>query len=221
MLKLGLGSLDVALVKPNLGNNPLTAVGTEVLDTDATLPNLQVAYKLSVGPAAIKLFGGYNTYDAVAESTTASREESIDSYVVGIQPTASFGPLTVKLIGWMAKNPKEYGSVADKSAFNATHDAAGIKDVDAMGYGFDLGYKISDMYDVRAGWGAAEYELDHALANENDVSFYYVQLNIQPVKGVKFTPEFAVNDYGDTTTDGVAAEQGKITFYGVYWYIEW
>jgi len=235
MVKLGFGSLQIALVDPVTPTNPLpagaAAVG-DVADTDQTLPNLSASYNLNVGPAAIKLWGGYATYDAVRETATASKEESIDSYVLGIAPTVGFGPLTIRADYWMAQNPTEYGLAANNSVYDVTYDAAGLHDVDADGYGIDLAYKISDMYDVRGGWGASNFELDCAGTHEQEISGYYVNFNIRPAKGVVITPEFAVRDYGDITdsdpvvagtpgTNGVKVDQGKVTYYGIYWYIGW
>jgi hypothetical protein len=229
MVKLGLGSLQIALIDPNTRNiDPAT-----FSDVDQTLPALSASYSLNAGPAAIKLWGGYNTYDVEEETAAASvRSESVDSYVLGIQPTVAFGPLTIRADAWMAQNPTEYGLVANNSEYDAEWDAAtlSVHDVDAIGYGIDLAYKISDMYDVRGGWGTSEFELDcPGGVAENDVSAYYVNFNIRPAKGVVITPEFAVRDYGDWTdsdpapagTGGVAVDQGKVTYYGVYWYIGW
>jgi len=225
---LTFGSLKIGLAKPAaarvidakgtttyLATGPKTTYSTEL---DTSLPKIEVSYDLKAGPAAIKLFGGYNSYDEVDAN---DKSYGIDSYGLGGNVKLGFGATTVQATVWTVQNPAEYGLYNYAGTFKATQVVAGgtIYDVSGMGYGVNVSFKLSDTMSVQGGYGMVEYELDRPGTWEDEMAGYYVNLPITIAKGFTITPEFAVGDQKDIVQNGVSTEEGDITTYGVYWKI--
>ena len=211
-------ALQIALVKPNV-----KSVVADPDDTDTSMPKIELAYSLKLGPAALVLFGGMNTSDDVVRTATAETTYSIDSSVFGVGFKIPLGALYVNGDVWVATNPGNYGMATGSAVSTATVDAAGtgIEDCDAMVYALVVGYKISDMLKIEGGYGFVDGERTvGALTTSNEKTFTYVQLPITLAKNVVLTPEVGVIDYGDLEVTGAAAvEQGDTSYWGLRWMI--
>jgi len=89
-----------------------------------------------------------------------------------------------------------------------------------MEYMLNVGFKMSDMWAFEAGYGAQQTEQDNAGAKtEMDNSSYYIQADISLAPGVHLIPEFAVIDDGETKTAAATTKNGKTTYIGAKWQI--
>jgi len=219
LVKLAIGNLNVALVAPYTGA-AVTGAGTDV---DTSLPKLAASYMLTVGPAAIKLFGGFQSYDLVDPLTDQGL--SIDSHIIGVEPTAAFGPAYVKAFYAMGQNLGTYTKYFPKTAHGPNYDAATntLTDADNTVYGLVLGYTISETMKIEGGYLTSEYEIDKGAGadfKEDTNSAYYITLPIQVAKNFTVIPEILIlNDDDYKGFDGKTYEQGDTTYYGVAWKI--
>jgi hypothetical protein len=220
-VKLLLGGLQVALVKPNV----VSVAGLAPDDTDTSIPKIEVAYSLKLGPVALKFFGGMNTSDDVVITGTTEKTYSVDSNLLGVGFSIPVAALYIKGNVWMSSNPANYGMATLAPAGNAaTLDAAGtgVEDAESMAYALVLGYKISDMIKLEAGYGYVDGEVSvGAVTTKAEKTFMYIQAPITLAKNVTLTPEFGSVDYGDLEVTGAAAvEQGDMSYWGLRWKID-
>jgi hypothetical protein len=194
-IALNMANLELALVKPNIA-----ALGD---DQDTTLPRLELAYKINLGAAHVKLLLGYQTYDVVE----AGNEESLDAYVYGFAFNAPFGPAYFKGSLLLGDNAGNLGLAGGGTAAYANQQ---ITDNDHLSYTLVLGYKASDMISFQAGYGHIEGELDQPGSVKAETDSYYVQAAINIAKGFFVVPEIGIVDVerGDETT-----------YYGAKWQI--
>jgi len=215
---IGAGKLRLAAIEPNtLDAGSVVAAAT---DTDTTLPKIEASFDLAFGPAAITLFGGYNTYDEVVTAT--DKDYSLDGYLFGGNIRFSQGPFYIKGIIWTAQNEKEYG-LDNPAGFNASYDAASdsVTDVDTMGYFAVVGFKMSDKVTWELGYGAVKHERDRPgfLSDKDESAYYYLSVPIKVAKNVTITPEIGKLDEKDRVVNGVSTEEGDSVYYGAYWRI--
>lgn len=205
MIQLSYQGLKFALVEPNDKNSPMG------VDTDTMMPKIEASYNMNFGPAAFKLMGLYNTFDAV---DALDREESVDSYLLGVGFTVAFGAPYIKGDVWFGQNLGNT-TMWEEGVADALWTGTEILDTDSMGYLIVAGYKLSDLLTFEAGYGYAQHDRDD-FVTEDDVSAYYVNATINLAKGVFIVPEVGFIDYGDTPagTDG-----GDNTYYGAKWQI--
>jgi len=206
------GGLKIAAGEPSA---PGGVVGGTYTDTETSLPKLMASYNLNVGMVGLKFFGGYNTYSERDPATDQSQD--IDSYVVGLTASAGFGPLTVKGMVYTGENTVEYGVGAP--GFDAAWNGTAIVDASGTWYGIDVAYAVSDMLKVAAGYQTGEGESDLPGTYEDPTSTYFVNATFTLAKGVTITPEYAVVDDDEITEAGVKCEEGKTSWIGVYWQI--
>jgi len=218
-VKLLLGGLQVALIKPNV----VSVAGLTPTDTDTSMPKIEVAYSLKLGPVALKFFGGVNSHDDVVMAGTTETTYSVDSNLFGVGFGIPIAALYIKGNVWMSQNPANYGMATLASAGNAaTLNAAGtgVEDAESMVYALVLGYKISDMITLEGGYGYADGEVSvGGVKTEAEKTFIYVQAPITLAKNVVLTPEFGTVDYGDTTTGTVKTKNGDMSYFGLRWMI--
>jgi len=223
MVKLSFGALTVALIEP------FTRAGVRGYtedDVDTTLPKIAGSYVLNVGPAAIKLFGGYQSYESVDETTDPTKDcgEDIVSYVIGLNASAAFGPAYVKAMYWMGQNEYNYAPVPYPvgTAHGPYYDAAteDLTDADNSAYALVLGYNISETMKIEGGYEASKYECDEGPISEDTNSAWYITLPIKVAKNFTVTPEYIYMDEEDITdAAGAETDQGDKTYYGVAWKI--
>ena len=224
MIQLSTGALKIALVQPNVSNidpvtktttwpdgvKTVTTTGTFV-DTDTTLPKIEASYSFKAGPAALTVVGGYNTYDEV---DAADKEESIDSYIVGLGFNVGLGAAYVKGNIYTGQNLAQYGLWQAGNA-SATYSAGEVIDNDSIGYLVVVGFKATDTIKLELGYGSNQHDRDD-FKTEDDTSAYYAQATINLAKGAFIVPEVGVVDYGDSSAE---VDQGDQTYFGAKWQI--
>jgi hypothetical protein len=199
-----------------------TAPDFDVVDVDQTLPKIEASYTFNLGPAALFIGGGYNTFDVegVEAGTTTIRDESIDSWVVTAATKMGFGPFYINGQVSYAQNPGTYSLTQDNLLKSPAYDFASNNwaDADSLFWALVLGFKVSDMVKLEGGVGNVMNELDDPSAGtanqEHSVWTYYLQAAISPVKNVFIIPEVGYVDYGDLETDGAPdVDQGDATYF--------
>jgi len=217
-VKLSMGGFQVALLDPTPLTQPLTVVPA---DTDETLPEIEVAYNFSFGPGAFHIGGAYHTHDVVRVAAGAEREYSVDSWAILGGWKLGFGPLYFNGSVWYGQNPGDNGiafapgMLVTSAFYNAGTDS--IEDTDAFSGQLILGFVVSDMLKFEGGYNYYDGELDIAGATtEQQVSAYYIQAAISPVKNVFLIPEIGVVDYGDLEVTGLPdIDLGDATYFGM------
>jgi hypothetical protein len=208
-----------------LDNYSVTAGDFAKIDTDTTMPTIEAGYSFSFGPAAIMLAGGYSSYDVAGISGTTEKEYSVDSWAVGLAFKLGFGPLYVNGSVYTGENPEGLGLAQDITIegadYNSTTDA--IEDTETLVYVLVLGFNVSDMIKLEAGYGAIQNERDlGAVTSEVETNAWYIQAALNPVKNVFIIPEIGVVDYNELEKTGAAdKELGDVTYFGVKWQINW
>jgi hypothetical protein len=200
-----IGSLQIAGARP-------TKTALQGGAATATLPKIEASYGLKAGPAAIKIYGGFNAYEEDLGATTAD----YSSMLLGANAVMGFGAAKVGVNLYMANNPGIYGEVGSNAQANTFTAAGEANDVDTLGLLVDFNYKLNPMMSIYAGYGQAVSELDTPGTNEKTNTYMYVGLPITLAKGVSLTPEIAItteeHDVGAATTPAPST-----TYYGAYW----
>jgi hypothetical protein len=200
----------------------------DVLDVDQTLPKLEASYVFNLGPAALYIGGGYNTYDVEGRvaGTNEIRDESINAWVLTAATKMGFGPFYVNAQLSYAQNPGAFSLTQDNFLTQPAYDFASNnwEDVDSLFWAVVLGFKVSDMIKLEGGIGAIMNErYDPSAGNANlthDVWAYYLQAAISPVKNVFIIPEVGYIDYGDLETDGAPdLDVGNASYFAIKWQI--
>jgi len=205
-----------------------TAPNFDVVDTDQTLPKIEASYTFNLGPAALFIGGGYNTYDVqgVLAGTDQVGDESIDSFVLTAATKMGFGPFYVNAQASWAQNPGSFNLTQDNLLTQPAYDFASNKweDVDSFFWAVALGFKVSDMLKLEGGIGNIDNSRDDPTGAGANVTHkvwaYYLQAAISPVKNVFIIPEVGYVDYGELETDNAPdVEQGDATYFAVKWQI--
>jgi len=220
-----MGSLQIAALTPSQAlrhvedSGAVDAWGVPITRFDGTatgmLPKIEANYSLKAGPAAIKLYGGFNS----SEEEVGTKSYDYSSYLFGANVRMAFGAAGVALNVYTAKNPTEYGIAADRSQ-KAAINAAGtdIDEVDTMGFLVDFSYKISPTMSFFVGFGQATDELDAPGTHEGTHTIFYAGLPITLAKNVTITPE--VGQMSNELDTGLAVTPApSTTYYGAYWRI--
>lgn len=215
MIQVEFSGLKIALVRPEATNFFGYA------DTDTKLPKIEASYSMKFGGAGITFFGGYNSYTLVDER---DEDFDMDSYLAGVVVKFATGPVFVNGNVWMGNNVGAYGynyplGVSSFMAGPAWMDPEDY-DVDYLGYALVAGFKLNDMVIFEAGYGAINSEANKGSNWEDDACSYYVNATINLAKGVFIVPEFGVIDKDDVKYGtSASADQGKMTYFGAKWQI--
>jgi len=201
------GSLQIAALTPSQANK----FGGS---STGMLPKIEANYSLKAGPAAIKLYGGYNSSEE--ENLATKKSFDYNSYLFGANVRMAFGAAGVALNVYTAKNPAEYGIAADRSLLaTVTTD---VNEVDEMGFLVDFSYKISPTMSFFVGFGQATDERDVPGTDEQTHTIFYAGLPITLAKNVTITPE--IGQMSDEYDTGAAVTPApSTTYYGAYWRI--
>lgn len=209
-------ALQIALVQPNAVSAQKATTGVNVLDTDTSMPKLEVGYSLKLGPVNLFIFAGMNSSDDQLITGTTEQTTTIDSNVFGVGFKIPIGALYVNGDVYMATNPKNFGmaTLPKTNQGAVAKSATEVEDCDNMTYALVFGYKISDMLTIEAGYGYTEGETSlGGITSKDAQTFTYVQLPITLAKNVVLTPEVGVIDYGDLEVTGApAVEQGDESY---------
>jgi hypothetical protein len=210
MIMFTFGAFQVAFLQNMAALN--VGVGA---DTDTELPKVEAKWNHSFGALWVEVGGGYQTYDVV--NTATDKEYGVDAYILYLGLKYSMGNFYINADVYMGQNGANYGmytaGVAG-AAYNAGTDD--IDDCDNFGWLLVGGFKVSDQIQLEAGYGMVEHELDTAGLQEDDLAAFYVQAVIHLAKGIFVVPEIGVIDFKDSNT---GADQGKNTYFGAKWQI--
>jgi hypothetical protein len=218
MIQVKIDGFKLALVTPGSARTIQTTTGgTErAADLDTTLPKIEASYTLALDNVSLRVFGGYNQFDAVDDS---DNDYDITSYIYGVAGVVNTGPVTLKAMIWGGQNVDSYGLTTDPEADAAPKcdiDEDKIKDNDGYGGIASIGAKFNDVVGVEAGVGYISFEDDIDGAEADEVLAIYLQAPITLAQGVTVVPEIGRYDYKD---DGTGADQGDETYFGAKWQI--
>jgi hypothetical protein len=215
-IRLTFGGLVLGFLSPN-GSVAGVTGGSADHDVDTTIPTLEAKYTFKFEPVTLTLMGGYASYDFKTVDTDSS--QSVDSYVVGADVKANFGPGYIKANAHSAVNGKTYGlnyGSIGTAAGNAKFEGNQIIDSESFGYALVGGWKASDMIKLELGYSYLEAEMDEAGSKADDASALYVQAVFTLAPGVTIAPEVGIYDYGD---DENGLDEGDDTYFGATWKI--
>jgi len=240
-LKIMVGGLNIAFVKPKISTtdtitdyttSPVTestavtgVAGTDVDDTDTTLPKIVIGYTFSTDMIEIRPMVGYQSFDFVIQNATAvtETEESVDAWVGALGAKFNFGPAYVNLSGYYAQNPKAFGlsqRAFGDAIWNSTNNT--LEDNTSYAGMLIVGFNINDMFGIEAGYGMStgSTDLTGGGSKEQTASAYYVNFPIHLADGFFFVPEVCFEDYGDLEVNGVDTDKGKTAWYGIRWQVD-
>jgi len=223
-LKLTLGNLQIAAIENtaiNPGGDKTNLTGFVVDDTDVSMPKLEARYDLNVGPASLSLVGGYETFDVVDNTGATEVEYGIDSYVLALGASTAFGPAKISGVVSMSQNPSSYGLFFLESMYPVLNGTQ-VLDVDGLGWFVALSYAVSETVRVDAGYGQGKLEIDEAGVKEEDTfGTYHIFASFELAKGMVLQPEYAVKDYDESKSGTTTTDEGKKTYIGIRWRIDW
>ena len=207
MIMLSMAGLKVAAINPST-TEPVGG------DVDTTIPKVEVSWSKSFGPGSVQLIAGYNSIDV----ETAAKTYGVDSMVVGVLGTASFGAAYVNANVFTATNYTNYGLASWENAAAAGAGSAAlvgndIKDADSLGFILVAGFKASETMNLEFGIGSVEHEPDGAKQGDDTLA-YYVQASIALADGFFIVPEIGGYDFGE---DSTGAKEGGMTYFGAKW----
>lgn len=224
-MRLTFGDLKLAFITPYTSTAQIYNDGTTTASAnDVTLPKIEVGYTLKLQNIALDFVGGYQTYEE--RVVTTDKTQDMDSYLLALRAKMNFGPFYVGLFGSYAQNATQYGlEYTDNVTATAVWEAATNTMHDAETYttGITLGYKVSDMVYVEAGYQMADSENDTIGTNKyEDTSVgYYAQCKVTMAPGVYIIPEIIIIDRDDVQwASATKTEQGKNTIAGIFWMID-
>jgi len=212
-IRLTFGNLVLAFLTPDVETS---VPGYATADTDRTLPRMEVRYTAKLDPVKLDFVGGWQSYDVV---DALDNDESVDSYVLGVNAVANFGPAYVKAALTYRQNGTNYGvwTVVDEAA---VYENGSIADAEAWGAQLTLGYKINDKVKVEAAYSQVEAENDDMVGKyEDDASVIALACNISLAPGVSVQPEIVFQDNEDRYVGSGKEDQGEVTVFGVFWVI--
>jgi hypothetical protein len=218
------GMFEFALIRPNTLAAPIGIPSVLAIDTDTTIPKISAMGSYKFGPIAIKLQGGYNTYELEAYPTaTTEREYDVDSWVLGGTLEFSMGPFYANAGGHFGENTANFGLLTQDNlvaSYDPTTDS--LSDVDNWAWAIVAGFKVNDMLSFEAGYSENEADVTVAgIETETDAHEWYLQAVIRPVKGFTIVPEVGQYDMEDITITGLPAiEESELTYFGVKWQID-
>ena len=146
----------------------------------------------------------------------ATQDYDIDSYIGELGFGMTIGPVFFNLAGHMGSNLGNFGAynpvgLTDEATLNGTGDT---NDVDGMGFMGVVGFNISEMFTVEAGYGHEEAELDNS--NNTEVADqYYVNCTINIAPGFFIVPEIGMIQFSEDVTTA----EPETFYYGAKWQI--
>ncbi|MCP4349864.1 MAG: hypothetical protein GY795_30655 [Desulfobacterales bacterium] len=212
MIMFSSQGFSFALVKPNDGGD----LGTGG-DVDITLPKVEAKFSLKQDGLFADIWGGFQTY----EIETSGKTYDVNSFATGIGGGIDMDAAFLKLHGYFARNQGNYGAAffgPDKSADDALYDPINddVTDVDTFGGLAVLGFKASDTMTFEIGCGYVAHEADVDNAEKDETMSYYANVTINIAPGFFIVPEIGIVDYMENAAE---IDQGKMTYYGAKWQI--
>ena len=211
-IEFAFGGFKIAAVEPSA----TAAFGAGAYpNARVTLPKIEAAYNGAFGPVNLHVSGGWNSIDFY---NAADKTKTVTSMVGQAMAKYNAGPLMVGGSFLYGVNLGNYGwNVGPAGMATAVLAGTEVKDTTTMGFTLVVGFTISDMLGVEAGYGYSVNSYDSALTDKDDPAMaYYVQLPITLADGVFIVPEVGKQDYDDgiNTTTGAKTKEGDITYLG-------
>lgn len=208
MIRLKFGDFQIALLQPATpGISALTS-------TEANLPKIEAKYRFSGTHGFLEIAGGYNSYEIINGSTSYD----IDSYIVALGGSLTFGWIFLKASAWKGRNTGSYQIMnmpMDLPAIDlGTHT---VNDNDAYAYILVAGVKVNETVAVEAGYGYTEAELDVVNSQEEGITSLYFQTRLTLAPGVSVVPEIGLIDW---EKNAAGVDQGETLYYGAKWQID-
>lgn len=231
MIQWKTGGFKVALINPTeiITDDDILIPGLDASDfyTEVVIPKIEVSYQLKADAFFMDVFGGYNTFDLKADNAVVTGDVSVDSYVVGIGGGMNFGAFFCNLGGHYGQNLGNYGAY-DPALLgkgtgiddNVKIDAAG-QEKDNTGWGAlaVVGFNVSEMWTIEAGYGYEYAENDFDNADGENVSQYYLNATINIAPGFFIVPEVGYVSYDyEKELDG-SDPNPNVTYFGAKWQI--
>lgn len=198
-----------------------------------SLPKIVASMHLNLGMASLIPFAGYENY-TIKNNAAVGGSQNIDAYIYGAKAVVNAGPATVNLLGWGGQNTYNYGLVVADLANYGTESSTlhtlaqhydGVefvngsrKDATVYGGGAVIDYHLTDIVMFEGGYlmtKATRYKKE-----SDDQAYYYVNATINCGGGFALIPEIGRLDRKKLTlADGTKIKEGNLTYYGVYWRI--
>jgi hypothetical protein len=216
-VKFSFKGLQVAFVQNHDSSDlGLTATDTK---TEVLIPHVELKYSLATDKFFADVFGGFNTYKI--KSASLNIDKSVNSYALGLNGGVTFNPVYANAMVYMSRNGKQLGlNQADAAGAQIDPLTGELTDDKGLGYALVAGVKIQKIT-VEAGYGYVQSKLDASGAKKDDAQNYYLQANIpiaaSDVAKFSVTPEIGGYDY---MKDATGAKQGKATYAGAKWQID-
>ncbi len=209
-LKLKFGGFQVALIP---ASNSVTGVTPTSVETK--LPAIEASYVFKLDKIALKLGGGYQTFES---GLGGGNEETISSYVLAVGAKGTFGNFYTAAHIYGGRNGGNLISMDTNGS--RTWSAQGIanltptqvQDNDVLGGVIVAGWVLNDMFTFEAGYGYAREELDIDGSTKDEVLSYYLQSSIVLAPGVLIVPEIG-------RLNAKESGQTDITYGGIKWQI--
>jgi len=193
-IKLMAGGFEVALVRNSTTGDPVPY--------DTIFPKLEFAYGFSALGLDARAFGGLETKKVEATDNTAT------NYIVGFGGTYSIKPATINFVLWYGQNTGDYGLTS-----NGSYDIATDENSKDFGGAIEFGFEANDMLSFNIGYGYQQTDRDDY--NKKDAQqAYYANAMITVAKGYYIVPEVGLFDY---MKDSIGAKEGKETYFGAKW----
>jgi hypothetical protein len=197
------------------------AVADELgIGVDVVLPKIEVGYGFKADTFFADIGVGYQTY-TLTNTDAAQQDIDIDSYVVWGGVGMNLGAFYGKIGAHMGQNLGNYGAYNPRGIKNAAGYQVDANDFvtdtldnDGLGYLAVLGFTVSEMLNIEAGYGHEEAEVDESNnTTESDQIYLNCTVNIAP-------GFFIVPEVGMITDKTEAAPAEPETFYfGAKWQI--
>ena len=206
MIQWKMGGLKVALISPAVN-------GVGDFTTDVTLPKIEVGYNFKGDAFFADVFGGYQTYDI--EDPAAGIDTSVDSYVLGGGGGMNLGAFYFKLGAHYGQNLGDYGAY-NPLGFDDEFSVVGTVENDAEGIGYlaVIGFTVSEMFTIEAGYGHEEAEIDNSN-NSQEGDQYYLNATVNIAPGFFIVPEVGMIKFQEDATP----EEPEVFYLGAKWQI--
>jgi len=223
MIQVKIDDFKLALISPNNGapdNNGSNTATVEGWSNDNTYPKVEASYTFAMDTLSVRLFGGWNGYEA---ANATDKMYSINSYIYGVAGIVNVGPVTMKAMIWDGQNVGLYGlttihEVDSNPDWDAT--AASVRNNESYGGVASVGVKINDTVGIEAGFGYVSAKDDLVGKDDNDEAWAaYLQAPVTLAQGVTVVPEIGHYDYEKNGTVGNDLDQGYETYFGAKWQI--
>ena len=193
------------------------AAGGPWADTDTTLPKIEASYRYATDMWFAKVYGGYNSFDAVNATDNST---SVTSYIFGVGGAVTFGPATIKANLYSMANPVAYGAGTNAIGSGVWKTATEMEDCNEFGGLLLAVFKFNDKMSLEAGVGMVSDEVAIPGAKqEQTITSMYLNLPITLADGVSVTPEIGKFDYDKLKVGGAETKMGDTTYVGAKWQI--